>query len=185
MSLVTFAKVEPNGLVILQAKTATPEVDGYDLTTADGYPYHAHPEATPDTWALIEGGAEWHDKRAFVPPSAEKLLADAVQARLRYLSDAYNSAMETPLVYMGSKFQTGPDSRARVSAEINICGGHLPDNFYWVDMNNRQVAMTFEQFKGLGSAMHAQGWVAFSNLQAKKQIVKTAKSIEAVNEVTW
>lgn len=184
-TLVDFAKVESNGLVVLQAKTANPEVDGYDVTTADGWPFHIHPVATPEEWALLKTGEQWHDIRTFVPPTEAELLQKAVQAKLQQLSVAYDSAMRTPLVYMGSKFQTDPDSRARLSAEINICAGELPEGFYWLDMNNRQVAMTYEQFRGLGSAMHSQGWTAFSNLQAKKQRVKAAKTFQDAAEVVW
>lgn len=75
MKLNEFAKAEEDGRVKLIAKSATPNNDGYDVTTIGNLPFHIHPRATPKEWALIAPAL--NDSSAYVQPYAAPTLSPA------------------------------------------------------------------------------------------------------------
>lgn len=187
IALTEFAKIESDGKVKLIAKTATPDVDGYDLTTADGMPYHAHPVATPELWPSLEGAiADGNaDVVVWVAPTAAELLSQAQAAQINLLTAAYTAAIQQNVSYMGTTFQADSASQQRLNLVITGCGGTLPSGFYWVDAGNNQVVMTFAELQGLGQTMLGQGWAAFSNLQSKKAAVLAAATVAAVEAISF
>jgi hypothetical protein len=101
------------------------------------------------------------------------------------LTASYQDAIQVPVSYMGTTFQTDLSSQETLNKVLVALGGTTPGGFYWVDSNNTPVTMNFAQLQGLASTMMAQGWVAFQHLQAKKAAVNTATSKFDVTQITW
>lgn len=118
-----------------------------------------------------------------LPPALQ--LAQAQAAQIAILTAAYNAAIQQPVTYMGTSFQADASSQITLSKVIAALAGQVPSGFYWLDQNNNQVAMTYAQLQGLASAMMAQGWAAFQQLQARKVFVRGASTVAAVQAIVW
>jgi hypothetical protein len=115
--------------------------------------------------------------------TAEQKLAQAQLTQIVKLRTAYIAAIQLPVVYMGSTFQADSDSQDILTK--CLVAGSVPIGFYWLDVNNVQVPMTFAQLQGLATTMLAQGQIAFTKLQDKKTAVRAALTVADVQAVVW
>ena len=95
----------------------------------------------------------------------------------------YLTAQTADVSYMGTTFQADADSQSILNHAITALNGSVPEGFYWVDVANNKVSMTFVQLQGLASAMMTQGWSAFQELQAKKATIDASTTIVEVQAV--
>lgn len=157
--------------------------------TATGTEWHfddgVDVEALPNvpqtlTTTIIPRPSESHDwvNGAWVPN-----LAKAQSAQIAALAEAYNTAIQLPVDYMGTIFQA--DDASQTVLTKCLVAGSVPAGFYWLDANNTQVVMTFAQLQGLATTMLIQGQTAFVQLQTLKAQVRAATTLSAVQAVVW
>ena len=123
---------------------------------------------------------DWPTKTWILPANA---LAQAQADQVKTVTATYSAAIQAPVSYMATTFQADAGSQAALNKVLTAANGTVPAGFYWVDANNNQVQMTFAQLQGLASAMWAQGWTAFQELQTKKASIAAATTIAAVQAI--
>lgn len=107
------------------------------------------------------------------------------------LTFSYNDAISQPLSFttegkITKGFQANASSRANVQAMLAaVTPTTMPDNFYWVALDNTKVPFTYNDLQGLALAMGNQGWINFTKLQAYKSQVAAATTSAAVKLIVW
>jgi len=76
----------------------------------------------------------------------------------------------TTVLYKAHTFQVSPDIQRALSA------GAVPKGFYWLDIDNVKVSMTFNDLQGLALAILTEEQVLFDKRQVLKAKVKAAKT---------
>lgn len=154
-------------------------------------------------WSIVPDfrGQTWFDKTTGEPaeitalgepaqnlavslPAAVQLSKDQA-AQVDVLTSAYYHAIQQPVSYLSTTFQADAASQDRLNKALVALNGQALAGFYWVDVNNTQVPMTYAQLQGMAAAMMEQGWAAFQRLQEKKAAVRAATTLEAVQAVAW
>lgn len=127
----------------------------------------------------------------FAPLTAETLAA-AQAAQIAAMATAYGLAIAQPVNFttaagVTKSFQADPQSVSNLQSMLAACtpAGKTPTGFYWVSADNTQVPFALADMQGLASAIGAQGWAAFQQLQARKATINAATSVTAVQAVTW
>jgi hypothetical protein len=133
---------------------------------------------------LIEGkaptAAQWTEIKAEVV----RLKDESVRrTQIKTLTAAYTAAIQLPVAYMSTTFQT--DTASQDVLTKCLVAGSVPAGFYWLDATNAQVAMTFTELQGLAGTILAQGQVAFDKLQTKKTAVRDATTVADIEAVVW
>ena len=168
--LDAFIAADPAGIADYTANyTSVPDYTA-PVPTLTAFP--AKPNAY-HTW-------DWPTKTWILPANA---LAQAQADQVKTVTATYSAAIQAPVSYMATTFQADAGSQATLNKVITAANGTVPAGFYWVDAANNQVAMTFAQLQGLASAMWAQGWTAFQELQTKKAAIAAATTIAAVQAI--
>jgi hypothetical protein len=103
--------------------------------------------------------------------------------KLIALDSNYNDAIQMDVAYMSTTFQADNDSRIILTQ--SLAPGSVPAGFYWLDINNVRVTMTYAQLQGLGLAMLVQGQTAFDKLRTLKNQVQAATTTAAVQAIVW
>ena len=112
-----------------------------DNVTAD---IIAKVEATHNT-TLTEITKE--DYESLIAPTFTELQ----NRRLNELKIAYENANQLNIDYMGTQFQADKESQELIA--VALSAGSVPDGFYWLDLYNSKVAMTFAELQGLSTAI--------------------------------
>lgn len=136
----------------------------------------------PEKWMIVSGAL------ALTPPPSDSVLLTVAKAsQITALTTSYTSAIQQPVVFMGTSFQADGGSQNTLVQALSAMtpAGATPSGFYWVGAENNHVSMTLAQVQGLSQAMMAQGWTAFQNLQVKKASVNAATTIAEVQAVTF
>jgi len=110
-------------------------------------------------------------------------LAQVQADQIVILTASYSASIQIPVAYMGTTFQADPDSQLLVAK--CLAPGAVPAGFYWQDVNDAQVPMTFAQLQGLAGVMLLQGQASFTKLQGYKGQVRAATTVAAVQAITW
>jgi hypothetical protein len=125
----------------------------------------------------------------------EEAVITLAQAQLQKMSDltaAYAAAIAQPVSFTTSAgvtktYQADPTSvnnlaymRAAYPTQES-----LPAGFYWKSSDNSRVPFTIADMAGLAKVMGDQGFAAFDHLDAKKNAVLAATTVEQVAGVTW
>lgn len=111
-------------------------------------------------------------------------IAAAKDAQIKIIESAYSSAISANIDYMSATFDAG-DATQLLLVKV-LSSGSVPSGFFWQDINNNQVAMTFTQLKGFSSAMVVRGQIAFIKLQdLKNQIRAITSNVAEVGAVIW
>jgi hypothetical protein len=120
------------------------------------------------------------------------LLIAAKTARIAVMQVAYDAALNTDIEFttaaaITADFQVTDQSIGNMKATIAGFGdtGVAPADFYWVAKDNSHPVFTFADIQGLARAVSERAWVDFKNLQTKKQAVKDAADVTAVNAINW
>jgi hypothetical protein len=119
-------------------------------------------------------------------------LAQVQAMQIGVLAAAYTAAIAQPVSYTSKggitkTYPTDPQSIANLSQMMLAFSGTqiVPTGFYWVSADNTQVPFTFADLQGLAAVMGAQGFAAFSHLQAQKTAVLAATTAAQVQAVVW
>lgn len=113
-----------------------------------------------------------------------QLTLDDIKAKkLLSLRDSYNEEITSNVTYMNTTFQADEYSQSLLAKCLSA--GTVPNDFYWLDVSNTKIPMTFDALQGLSSAILIRGQRSFDNLQTKKAAVKIAGNPTDVEAVTW
>ena len=63
--------------------------------------------------------------------------------------------------------------------------GSVPSGFYWLDVNNKEVAMTYADLQGLSGAILTRSQANFTKLQTLKANVKTCTTQADLDKTVW
>jgi hypothetical protein len=80
-------------------------------------------------------------------------------------------------------YQTGKATLDSLS--IALVTNPLPDNFYWVSLDNTKVPFTLEDLQGLYNTIYDRNWALFQKLQDLKQQVRDESNILNVPKIVW
>ena len=110
-------------------------------------------------------------------------LAQAKAAQIRLIEADYQSAIHADIVYLGATFNASEDSQLLITKVLSA--GGVPAGFFWQDIANNQVAMTYVQLQGMAGVILARGQLAFITLQDLKVQVRLATTVLLVQSVIW
>lgn len=104
--------------------------------------------------------------------------------KLTEIETAYNNEISANINYMNTEFQADKNSRELIVATLS--GGSLPDGFFWQDLNDDRIPMTYAELQGLAAAILDRGQLAFIKLQDLKVLVNRADiTIEELGLIVW
>ncbi len=112
-------------------------------------------------------------------PSLEELKLD----KITELEEKYQDANIQPIEYMNTTFkgdQYTQDTLVKV-----LSAGTVPDGFFWRDIHNNNIPMTYEDVQGFSRALLIRGQGNFVKLQTLKQQVRDATTLEEVEDIKW
>jgi len=104
-------------------------------------------------------------------------------SKLSTITQAYTSANEAPIAYLKTSFDTSAATQGVIAQNLSI--GSVPTGFYFRDINNTDVPMTFAELQGLGKEIQKRGLVNFSKLQTLKTAVGKAKTQADLDTTIW
>jgi hypothetical protein len=148
-------------------------------------------QTTKEVFAYeADGSQDAYIKEGLVPISDADLailraptLPQALDTKITQLTQAYSTAIQQPVQYIGALFQADTSSQQVLTK--SLVAGSVPTGFYWLDSDNNKVTMTYAQLQGLAGAMLLQGQLAFDKLQTKKAAVIAATTKTQVEAVVW
>ena len=114
-------------------------------------------------------------------PSAVLNLAKSI--KISELTSAYNKANETDIAYMSTTFQANYKSQGLIVSVLSA--GSVPSGFYWLDVNNKEVAMTYADLQGLSGAILTRSQANFTKLQTLKANVKACTTQSDLDKTVW
>jgi len=141
---------------------------------------------TDDEWNVRMDEPWYVQDGKLVPkpaPTAAQLLIDAQAVRIGIMESAYLASIQLPVAYMATTFQADAGSQDVLTK--CLAAGSVPEGFFWLDVHNAQVLMTYIQLQGLAAAILDQGQAAFSRLQQLKSQVRAAETVAEVQAVVW
>lgn len=165
--------------------------------------YDSEESPVPDGIQAIEiSDIEWQDcisqqgylvsGGVLVAPSSSALLEQAKFFKNGALLMDYKNALVTPVQFtnhdnVSKTYQADAESVASLKTSIAgySASQETPAGFYWIAFDNTKVPFSYADLLGLAAAVNTQSWTEFQHLQAVKETVAEALTIEAVNEITW
>jgi len=106
-----------------------------------------------------------------------------VTTKLQNIETDYDNANEADIAYMNTTFQADYNSQNLIIGALSA--GSVPSNFYWLDKNNKQIAMTYAQLQGLSKLLLARTQTNFTKLQTLKTQIKAATTQTALDKIVW
>jgi len=103
--------------------------------------------------------------------------------KLRELEKAYNNASQKDIEYMDTVFQADKYSQSLVVSVLSA--GEVPEGFYWLDIDNNQVNMTYTDLQGLSKSVLERNQSNFTKLQDLKKQVKDATTQNNLDSIVW
>lgn len=110
-------------------------------------------------------------------------LEDVRTTKLTEIETSYNNEISANINYMDTEFQADKDSRDLIVATLS--GGVVPDGFFWQDINNIRISMTYVELQGLSASMLIRGQIAFIKKQELKVQITSAATVEEVEAIQW
>jgi len=107
------------------------------------------------------------------------------QQKKNQLIQNYESELNSNITYMNTEFQADEKSQNLISKTLIASGGSLPDDFYWLDVYNNKVPMTYTDLQGLANAILLRRQQLFDKLQTLKAQVRNATSITELEAIVW
>lgn len=98
------------------------------------------------------------------------------EAYKKYLSIRY-----ADIAYMNTTFQADENSQSLIVSVLSA--GSVPNGFFWLDVNNAQVSMTYADLQGLSGAILARGQQAYADYQAKKAEILATTTVADLDAV--
>lgn len=106
-----------------------------------------------------------------------------VQAKSNELYLEYDKANQLNIDYMATTFDTAKSTQDIIANNLAI--GSVPDGFYFRDINNVDVAMTYVDLQGFGVAIQTRGLINFSKLQDLKAQVELVTTQADLDLIVW
>ena len=103
--------------------------------------------------------------------------------KIQELYDAYNQANQEDIAYMNTMFDTKQSTQDIIAKNLSI--GSVPSGFYFRDIYNNDVPMTYTDLQGFGKAIQERGLANFSKLQDLKAQVNNATTQAELDAVAW
>ena len=103
--------------------------------------------------------------------------------KLRELEKAYNNANQKDIEYMDTVFQA--DSRSQNLIVSVLSAGSVPEGFYWLDIDNNQVSMSYADLQGLSGTILERSQGNFTKLQDLKKQVKDVTTQDDLDSIVW
>ena len=116
-------------------------------------------------------------------PTQEELLTNAKDAKKTEMVKAYTTANEQLIDYMNTTFQADKDSQALIIAVLSA--GTVPDGFYWLDISNKRIPMTYLELQNMSAALVIRGQINFTKLQDLKVLIDSKLKVSTVEAVSW
>ena len=104
-------------------------------------------------------------------------------SKLASLKIDYENANQLDIDYMSTIFQADKDSQNLIVSVLSA--GSVPDGFFWLDVNNNQVIMTYEDLQGLSGAILARSQINFVKYQDLKAQVSIATTVDELDLIVW
>ncbi len=117
--------------------------------------------------------------KAMQAPTFEQLQS----AKLSEIVQAYTNANQEDIAYMNTAFDT-KDSTQDIIAK-NLAIGSVPDGFYFRDVDNNDVQMTYADLQGFGAAIQVRNLSNFSKYQELKTSVGSATAQDELDTIVW
>jgi hypothetical protein len=155
-----------------------------EMTPEEKATYYMQPPPDGKQLGSANGRPAWFD----IPVTLDEVQA----SKKAELEQAFQSEQGADIEFTTQGGVTKEFQADAVSQELllkavvgfDLIGG-TPPGFCWVAKDNTQVPVTLADLEGLYSAMLARGGVAFQRLQDRKQAVRDAESVDAVQSITW
>jgi len=117
--------------------------------------------------------------KAMQAPTFEQLQS----TKLSEIEQAYNNANQEDIVYMNTTFDTKDSTQDTIAKNLAI--GSVPDGFYFRDVDNNDVSMTYADLQGFGVAIQERNLANFSKYQELKASVGSATPQEELDAIAW
>lgn len=108
-------------------------------------------------------------------------LDELKEPKIKETYDKYLATRYADIAYMNTTFQADADSQALIVSVLSA--GSVPSGFFWLDVNNNKVSMTYADLQGLSAAILARGQVAYANYQAKKAEILACATVADLDAV--
>jgi len=95
----------------------------------------------------------------------------------------YESANELDIDYLGTTFQADNDSQDLIVKVLSA--GDVPVGFFWLDVTNKQVPMTYLELQRLSGVILSRNQLNFIKYQSLKYNVSIALSVTELDLVVW
>jgi len=112
-------------------------------------------------------------------------LTKAKSTNLKELETSYNSSIQQNIDYLDTVFQADFKSQELIKSTLTASGGVLPDGFYWKDLYNNEVSVTYEDLQGLATVIFIRGQSEWLKWQELKKLVSTAVSVNDLDDISW
>ncbi len=137
-----------------------------------------------ELWAQVEESVALNGWDSILP--IEKVNAGAVKAN--EIRESYLAAIIEDVAYMGTIFQADEYSQDLITK--CIAAGSVPSGFYWKDLANNKVAMSFPELQGLAMALLTRNQTHFVHLQGKKvdlenMVVDPVSVVSDIEGIVW
>ena len=104
-------------------------------------------------------------------------------AKLSEIVQEYNNANQEDIAYMNTTFDAKDSTQDIIAKNLSI--GSVPDGFYFRDMVNNDVPMTYADLQGFGAAIQARNLANFSKYQELKASVGSATTKDELDLIIW
>ena len=105
-----------------------------------------------------------------------------VNSKIKEIETAYNNANQEDIEYKDTVFQADEKSQQLI---VNVLSaGTVPEGFWWLDKDNNQIPMTYEELQGLSATILVRGQANFTKLQELKTQVLEA-GIDELDTIVW
>ncbi len=112
-------------------------------------------------------------------PTLEQIQA----AQIALITTDYRAAIQADIDYMGATFNADYDTQNLMVSTLSA--GQVPSEFFWQDITNSQIPLTYAQAQGLLLAISERRQLAFNKLQTLKSAIRAAVDVDAVALIAW
>ena len=95
------------------------------------------------------------------------------------IEKSYQDDIQSDIIYLDCVFNASDTSQLLISKVISA--GKLPDGFFWQDINNNRVSMTFSQMQDFACVILERGQRSFIKLQDLKNQLHDETDINKIN----
>jgi len=112
-----------------------------------------------------------------------RTFAELQQTKLQEIYTAYSNATQLDIAYLGTTFDTKQSTQDVIAKNLSI--GSVPAGFYFRDINNVDVPMTYTELQGFGAAIQTRDLANFSKFQSLKASVLSATTQAELDAIVW